>query len=67
MTHDNWLAEQTNLLAGGSLNAPISLSATAQRQLFPVWMRHFRHGGIIVSSLPVTISAPGAIYCDQWR
>jgi hypothetical protein len=66
MTHDNWLAEQTNLLANFfPQRTDIFIQQLRNAGLFPALdaPAFSPFGGIIVSSLPVTMSAPvGAIY-----
>lgn len=66
MTHDNWLAEQTNLLANWfPQRTDIFIQQLRNAGLFPGLDAPVftPFGGIIASSLPVTISAPvGAIY-----
>lgn len=66
MTHDNWLTEQTNLLANFfPQRTDIFIQQLRDAGLFPALdaPAFSPFGGIIVSSLPVTMSAPvGAIY-----
>jgi len=66
MTHDNWLAEQTNLLANFfPQRTDIFIQQLRNAGLLPgLEAPEFApFGGIIVSSLPVTMTAPvGAIY-----
>jgi hypothetical protein len=66
MTHDNWLAEQTNLLANFfPQRTDIFIQQLRNAGLLPGLdaPEFMPFGGIIVSSLPVSMTAPvGAIY-----